>query len=159
MSVSYFTIIHEENLLSSLLQFITCSCSHSCSNKTLNQMQTPAHHILSVLSHCLLLAESTTKQCSHTFLLYSSYYPTDTSTSDQRAKIPVVQFRQAMCILQHLIKTQFQNLLLSCAWENYGHQIQGTKQLSLKEKSNVFKDAKCPSKWSTNESLVWDLIK
>ena len=30
--------------------------------------------------------------------------------------------------------------------------------LTLKEKSKVFKYAKWPSKWLTNESLVWDLI-
>ena len=32
-------------------------------------------------------------------------------------------------------------------------------QMALKEKSKVFKYAKWPSKWLTNESLVWDLIK
>ena len=42
-------------------------------------------------------------------------------------------------------KTQSQ---YSCTWYNI-----------LKEKSKVFKYAKWPSKWLTNESLVWDLIK
>ena len=31
--------------------------------------------------------------------------------------------------------------------------------IDLKEKSKVFKYAKWPSKWLTNESLVWDLMK
>ena len=32
-------------------------------------------------------------------------------------------------------------------------------ELNLKEKSKVFKYAKWPLKWLTNESLVWDLMK
>ncbi len=37
--------------------------------------------------------------------------------------------------------------------------LQRMPALLLKKKSKVFKYAKWPSKWMTNESLVWDLMK
>ncbi len=48
------------------------------------------------------------------------------------------------------LKQQLRSALVAGQWR---------EDTALKEKSKVFKYAKWPSKWFTNESLVWDLMK
>ena len=44
-------------------------------------------------------------------------------------------------------------------WSHFCYILLSLWICFLKEKSKVFKYAKWPSKWLTNESLVWDLMK
>ena len=73
-------------------------------------------------------------------------------------------FDAVIWFIIHIIVT----LLYMCAYVEIEHPIRIMQTLNfffycglnfrrLKEKSKVFKHAKWPSKWLTNESLVWDL--
>ncbi len=60
------------------------------------------------------------------------------------------------CALICLNLFSFPYILTALVWANTFCPV---SPRNVKEKSKVFKYAKWPSKWVTNESLVWDLMK